>query len=111
ALVGHAVKIVQLAHRLQILTLRVEMVGAAPHRRLVDAFPLRALQDVLDLPVAAAARLAPAVAQTVDPHPAAPIPEARRAGPPRAGAQDTLAPVNSIGREVNRKTEAARLPV
>src|SRR5205823_1377021 len=67
ALVGDAVEVVQLTRGAQVLALRVEPVGAAPQRRLVDARPLRPLQQVLNLPVAPLARLAPAVADAVDP--------------------------------------------
>src|SRR5206468_883550 len=41
-LVSHAVEIVEFTDRLEVVALRVEAVGAAPQRRLVDALPLRA---------------------------------------------------------------------
>src|SRR5262249_23092512 len=54
---------------------------------------------------------APAVAETVNPHLAERVPEDGRAITARAGAQDSLAPVNAIRREMDRQPEPARLAV
>src|SRR5262249_61176494 len=69
ALVGGAVEVVQLRRDLVVVARRVELVGAAPQGRRRVRAPLSALDHVVArLPVAALARLAPAVTQAVDPH-------------------------------------------
>ena len=105
ALVAHRVEVVELGRDLQIGAQRVEPVGADPHLRLRDFLPVRPGEQVLHLPVATRARLAPAVAQAVAPHLAERIPKHRRAVARRAGAQHARPPVNAVRRVVQREAE------
>src|SRR5207253_10847156 len=93
ALVGHRIEVVELAPRLEVRALRVQVVRADPPGRLAR-FPLRAGLGVSVFPVPAHARVA--VAETVDPFAAERVVEDGGAVAARAAARHRLAPVDAV---------------
>ena len=109
--VRRCVEVVELRSHLQISAHRIQAVRPHPHRRLRDVLPMRSGDQVFHLPIAAGARLAPLVAQAVNPHVAERIEKDRAAVTNRAGAQRRCAPVDAIRREVQREAKVPVLPV